>query len=486
VTINDRAAPPKAPPLGRGAAAGALYIGGAQVVRAISMMASTIVIARILSPSDFGVIAMSAPILAFVLLFQDMGLGTATVQSDTVKPEQSTTLFWLNVAISIPIALLMVIFAPAVGAFYRDSRVGDITAASAGLVIVTSLAIQHTALLNREMRYREMARIVIASSVASAIATIVLAIYLKTYWALFLGSFIGTFIQAAMTWTTHRWRPGLRASWLEARSLVGFGGYVATFNVLNFLNRNVDSILLGRVWGADQLGLYERSQKLMLAPLQLVNSPLSRVMLPLLSRLRDEPDRYRSAYLFALRGLLLATMPAAALAVVASDAVVLVLLGPGWTLAAPIFFWLALAVLYQPLGNSTAWLFLTSGRAKAYAAWALASNVIILLCFVIGLTWGAVGVARSYVIGGAILTPFLLVWATAKTPVRAFDILALLPPFLIAGVGTMLFVKTFESRLAPLPLIVIGLALSYLLAVAVQFALPDGKVFLASLRRLLR
>ena len=480
-TDGEKAADPS---LGRVAAAGAMYMGGAQAIRALLMVATTIVCARILSPSDYGVIAMWAPILAFVLLFQNLGFSSATIQAQVLSPEQSTTLFWINVAASVVIALLLIVLSPAVAAFYGDGRVGHITAASAALVFLGSLSLQHTALLTRDMRYRQIATIIVSSAIAESSATIMFAVYQASYWALFLGTLAGTVTQLVLTWLSSPWRPARLAPWRDTRALASFGGYVAAFDLLNFLNRNADSILIGRYWGAAPLGLYERSQKLMLAPLHLVNSPLLRVALPVLSRLRDEPRKYRAAYMFNLRALLLVTVPAAALATAASESVVVLLLGPAWREAAPIFFWLALATLYQPLASSTGWLFLSSGRARAFAAWALASNITILASFLIGLPWGPVGVAKAYVIGGILRMPFLLYWAPRDTPVRTSDMVVALIPFAVAGAGTWLAVSAMAAFLSSLPLIVAGLLLSYLLCVAVLSALPSERAFLVKLASL--
>lgn len=461
-------------------------MGGAQGVRALLMIGTTIVASRILSPSDYGVLAMWAPILAFVLLFQNLGFSAATIQAQKISPEQSTTLFWLNVAASILIASLLIAMSPVVSAFYGDERVGSVTAASAGMVVLSSLAIQHTALLTREMRYRELAAIIVATGIADTSATIILSLHLRSYWALFLGTLAGTTAQLVLTWLRSSWRPGKRASWEQTRALIGFGGYVAAFDLLNFVNRNADNILIGRVWGASPLGLYERSQKLMLAPLQLVNAPLGRVVLPVLSRLRGEPAQYRAAYLFNLRALLLVTVPAAALAASASEPLILLLLGPAWREAATIFFWLALATLYQPLANSTGWLFLSSGRAKAYAAWGLASSVVIMSSFVIGVRWGPKGVAMAYVIGGLVRMPFLLHWAPRDTPVRTSDFGQAITPFAVGGVCTWLAVSVLDRFLPPLPLIALGLIVSYSLTLAALAAFPHGRNFLRDLSRLIR
>jgi len=461
-------------------------MGGAQGIRALGMLVTTMIVARIIAPSDYGVLAMSGPVLAFVALFQDLGLSAATVQAKEIRDEQSSTIFWVNVAVSLFIAALLVIVSPAISGFYGDERVGRVTAASAGLVLLASLGIQHTALLNRHMRYRQIATIIVSGVVTSALATIALAYLLRDYWALFLGALAGSIVQLVLTWSASEWRPGARASWGETRALINFGTYVAAFNLLNFLSRNADNILIGRYWGAAQLGLYDRSYRLMFAPIKHVNSPLGRVVLPVLSRLREEPERYRAAYLFNLRALLLVTVPAAALAASASEQVILVLLGPAWSAAVPIFFWLALGMLFQPFGNSTGWLFQSSGRGKAFAQWGLVSSVITVASFIIGLPWGAVGVAMAYVIGVMIRMPFLWTWASKDTPVRGSDIAMTVLPFAITAMSIWVITTLLKAALGPLPLLIIGLLVSYLCAVFVFCLFPHGRAFLSKLSEVIK
>lgn len=461
-------------------------MGGAQGIRAVVAVLTTMIVARIITPSDYGVLAMSGPVLAFVYLFQDLGLSAATVQAKEIRNEQSSTIFWVNIAVSLLIAALLIIASPAISDFYGDERVGRITAASAGLVLLGSLTIQHTALLTRQMRFGHIGMIIVSGVITTAIATIALAYLLANYWALFFGTLAGSIVQLVLTWAVSEWRPGPRASWSETRPLIDFGGYVAVSNLLNFLTRNADNILIGRYWGAAQLGLYDRSYRLMFAQIQFINSPLARVVLPVLSRLRDEPERYRTAYLFNLRALLLVTVPAAALAASASEQVIRVLLGPAWFAAVPIFFWLALAMLFQPIGNYTGWLFQSSGRAKAYAWWGLVSSVITVASFVVGVRWGAVGVAKAYVIMGVVRFPFLLRWATKDTPVRAIEIALALIPFAIGALGIWIVTMVLEGALAPLPLLVVGLPLGYALLIASLYAFPDGRRFLVKLLELIK
>jgi polysaccharide transporter, PST family len=484
-SVSEDSASP-APALGRQATTGAFFIGGAQVVRFLLSIVTTVIVARILAPDDYGVLAMWAPIFAFVLLFQDFGFSTAAVQAKALSSEQSTTLFWINILASLIIALLLVVGAPLIGLFFNDARVASLTAASASMVVVSSLAIQHTALLHREMRFRLLAVISVATAVIGMTGTIGLALYLRNYWALFLGSLGSISAQTLLTWFLSEWRPGRRAAFSDTRKLLAFGTDVAAFNVVNFLSRNADNVLIGKFWGSAALGLYDRSYKLMMAPLQLVNAPLTRVMLPVLSRLRDEPERFRKAYLFCFQAILLATAPAGAFAAAASDELVLVLLGPNWTAADPIFYWLALVMIYQPAASSLGLLFISYARSRAYAVWGIFSSIATVASFVIGLPGGPAGVAMAYFYMNLLIAALLIIGATKGSPVLVTDLIsALVAPLIAVGIGYVL-VRSIAHEVTPITLIVVGLPGSYLLALTTVGISPNGRRFLAEALRLFK
>lgn len=475
---------PRQPSLARHAAAGAVLIGGSQAARFVLSIATTIVVARILSPDDYGVIAMWAPIFAFVTLFQDFGFSTATVQAKELSSEQSSTLFWVNVIASVVIAILLFTGAQFVGAFYGDPRVASVTAASASIVLIGGLAIQHASIMNREMKFRALAGVAVASALASTIATIALAFYLRSYWALFLGNLASIIVQTILTWTMAAWTPGRRASFKETRGLLGFGTHVAIFNIVNYLSRNADNVLIGKFWGAGPLGLYDRSYKLMMTPLQFINAPLSRVMLPVLSKLRDEPERYRNAYRFSFQALLLATAPGAAIAAAESDKFVVLLLGPNWSAATPIFFWLALVMIYQPAFSSLGWLFISSGRSREYAAWGIFSSVVTVASFVIGLQGGPTGVAKSYFAMNVVVAILLLWGATRRSHVSMVDLIMPMAPLLFAAGISWMLVRSIDNQFSPIVLLVLAIPSSYLIAAAAVWISPHGREFLVELRRI--
>lgn len=195
--------------MGRKAAGGAAYVGVAQVARIVITILSTIVVARILTPRGYGIVAMPAPIVAFILTVQDLGLSQATVQARTIEHAQSNALFWLNVFASGAIMPVLLALAPLIAGFYSEPKAGYFVAASAPTVVLGGTAIQHMALLNRELRFRAISVINIASAVVNFLATLVAAILLRSFWALWIGTACGSVVTVLPVWRASSWRPRL-------------------------------------------------------------------------------------------------------------------------------------------------------------------------------------------------------------------------------------------------------------------------------------
>lgn len=467
--------------LGKTAAAGMAFVGTSQAVRIIVTILSTIVVARILSPGDYGVVAMVAPVTAFLLLFQNLGLSQAAIQAKTLDDHQSNALFWLNMAASAAIMLVLLALSPVVAWFYHDPRPGYVTAASALTVLLSGSAIQHMALLNREMRFARLSAIDIATSLVGFAATVLAAFILRSYWALWIGTFVGSLVGRSLVWRSSRWRPSLKVSFAESWHLVRFGGSITGFNLINFLIRNLDNILIGRVWGPGALGLYDRSYRLMMFPLQNINAPLGRVVLPVLARLRDEPERYRRCYLLILRGLTLATIPAIAVAVATSDRLIPFLLGPRWSAASPIFFWLSLAAFLQPVGNSTGWLFMSSGRPGAMMRWAAFQMLMMVPAFVIGVQWGPVGVAAAYFLVLILLVPLLLIYCVRGTSLSVWDLYAASAPSFISAGLIWIGLEWLTPKVSMAPLLCVAIPTAYAVNIAVLSLTSAGRESLSTM-----
>ncbi len=475
--------------IGRKATRGMASTGLAQIVKVFTTMATTIVVARILSPSDYGVAAMVAPLMGLIMTFQNLGFTQAVVQARELGSEQSNALFWLSVAISIVAALVMVALAPLAGSFYGDARAGYVTAATGLTILVTGFKLQHQALLNREMRFHALSVNDIVVAIVTFVLTALAALILKNYWAIWLGTLLNAVISTAMMWRAYPWRPRLGASFAGVRKLVVFGANLTGFNLVNFFARNLDNVIIAKAEGADAVGLYDRSYKLMLFPLQNINQPLSRVMLPVLSRVRDEPARYRRVYEMALRALALVSMPGILAAAICSEQLVPFLLGERWAGASPIFFWLSLTAIVQCVPNTTGWLYITSGNTRNMMYWGMFSSTISIVSFVIGVRWGAVGVACAYFIGQLLTLPLLYHYATRGTPVSQRFMYLVQLPSLVGGLfawGVVELVReTAAGRGLPtIWLLMLAVTASYIGAVAAQACTSGGRQAMLEMLRL--
>ncbi|RJE78846.1 lipopolysaccharide biosynthesis protein [Paracoccus sp. JM45] len=467
---------------------GMMATGSAQAVKLGLQFVSVIMLSRLLAPDDFGLVAMAAPVLAFMGMFQSLGLTQATVQRPKITHEEVNFLFWINVLASISVAVAVVAIAPVASRFYNEPRVAPLIAAMALPVLLMGSGAQHSALMNRRMQFGRLAMIEVVSGVATLATAIIWASMAPSYWALWGGSVVGALVTIIMTWSSSPWRPSRPGHAGDGWSMVGFGANLTGFNFANFFARNLDNVLIGRVWGNQELGLYERAYKLLLFPLSQITNPLSRVMVPTLSRMIDEPHRYRHAYTRVIRLVLLATLPGVALSIAMADIMIPFLLGGQWAKSATIFAWLGFAGLVQPLNNPSGWLFVSQGRTREFLYWGLVSSVFSIIAFVIGISWGATGIAMAYALSEYLKTPFLWWYVGRNGPVRVPDILKATWPFLLGAHLVVLALWAIGPFLpeTSLPALALGTVFSYAAMAALIALTAAGRETLQEVIQVLR
>jgi O-antigen/teichoic acid export membrane protein len=443
---------------------------------------STMILARLLTPAEFGLTAMVLPLTGFVKLFKDLGLTMATIQSKGLKPEQVSLLFWVNVAVSAVLSLIAIAAAPLVAWFYDDPRVMGITVAYGLLFIFGGFSAQHQALIRRQMRFGALAAVDLTSLALGIVAGVAGAMAGMSYWALVLMMGVTEASAMVMVWSLSRWRPGRVCSFNEVRAMLRFGANLTSFNVINYLARNVDNVLVGKFWGEAAAGLYSKAYGLMLLPLSQINVPLGNVAIPALSRLQSEPARYRAAYLGVASRLAVLTMPAGAWAMVVADWLVLLFLGPQWTEAGRIFFFLGISAVTQPLLNTMGWLFITQGRTKEMMQFGWVNGVLCILSMLVGLPWGGVGVAIAYsVVGVAIRMPMAYIVAGRRGHVSTRDLCRLTVLPTVAALAAAAAATGYRVGIAfGQPLVDSALALLCALTATwiVLVLTPEGRVLL--------
>jgi O-antigen/teichoic acid export membrane protein len=473
--------------LGARSAKGGAVTVGAQLCKFVLSTLSAIVLARLLTPQDYGLIGMVAILVGFLGMFQYLGLSTATIKWSELNHEQVSTLFWLNIGLSTAIMLLAIAAAPVAAWFYKEPRLVGITIGYAISILITGLAIQHEAILIRQMRFAIIAAIEISAIAIGLSAAIVSAIYGAGYWALVINQLVLAAVTVIGTWMACRWRPSLPSRSAGVRAMVSYGGNLTGFHFMTYLARNLDNALIGKFWGAYQLGMYSRAYQMLLMPMQQINAPLAAVALPALSRLTDTPDRYRAAYLRVLEKIAMVTMPGVIFMIATSDWLVLFVLGPQWREAGRIFMLLGVAAIIQPVTRSVLWLFATQGRSREIFKWGVLSAVIAVVAIVVGLPWGATGVAASYAVTDlCVATPLLFWYVGRKGPVRTADFYRTIAAPAGASIFALVVVFSCRPWLGAFSHLATRLSIAFVItigaSVLVLAALPAGRLALGNLK----
>ena len=458
----------------------------AQGLKFLITIVATSVMARLLTPQDYGLIGMVAFVTGFVSMYKDLGLSSATIQRSEIDSDQISNLFWVNTSLSVAVAVLTAALAPLVAWFYGEPRLTLITVVTAAGFIISGFAVQHEALMRRQMRYFALALISLASMIVGYVVGIIMAWYGFHYWALVSSQLALITTSTVLTLLFCFWVPGTPKRNTGVRAMIKFGGNLTGFTTINYFSRNLDNLLIGRFWGAQQLGLYSRAYQLMMLPIDQINEPVTSVAVPSLSRLTDSPETYRKAYLRMLEKIALLTMPSVALMIAISDWIINIVLGAQWSGAVKIFGLLGVTALFQPVANTTGWLLISQGRTKHLFQWGLISGPIIMGSIIVGLPWGAVGVAASYAITRVCLVDPLLYWFVGRTgPVRTMDFYTTMAPFVLASACSLLVALAFR-RLSGVNNGFWGISICSLLTIVSTFitlmVIPAGRTALWDVR----
>jgi len=332
------------------------------------------------------------------------------------------------------------------------------------------------------MRFGILAANDVFSITLASVVGITMAFERMSYWAIVGNQLTFTISGAVLAWTVCRWRPSLPKRSTPVREMLAFGGNITGFTVLNYFSRNTDDLLIGRFWGSQQLGLYAKAYQLLLFPLNQINLPIGGVAVPTLSRLVDEPERYRAAFARTLDKIVLITMPLVVFLMVCSDWLIAVVLGSQWVGAANIFMWLAIAGFVQPIGYTTGWLFTSQNRTGELLRWGVMSSILAVGSIAAGVHWGAEGVAKSYGLTSALITtPLNLWWVGRRGPVRTWDFYKTSAPFAISAIiagGAVWVFHYFAHPAHELVGLIIGFGITVVVFLAVLSAGAAGRAAL--------
>jgi O-antigen/teichoic acid export membrane protein len=432
----------------------------AQAANLLLRVGSLMVLARLLGPKEFGLVGMATAVIGVLNLFRDFGLSTASVQRTTVTDEQISTLFWINMLVGTILGLLSAAMAPFIATFYHEPRLVWVTVLLATGFLFNAAGVQHSAILQRQMRFTALALIDILSLVISTAVGIGMAIKGYGYWALVGMTLISPVVTTICLWLSTAWVPGKPRKQVGIRSMVRFGGTITLNGLVVYIAYNLEKVLLGRYWGADAVGIYGRAYQLSNIPMDNLNSSVGGVAFSALSRLQHDPQRLKSYFLKGYALVLAMTLPITIIcALFASDAISVVL-GPKWREAAPIFRLLAPTILAFAMINPFAWLLFSIGQVGRSLRIALVIAPLVIAGYLIGLPYGPKGVALGYSSAMVLWIVPHIAWCVHGTVISVRDIFRVVMRPLLSGIAAaaLPFAMQFSHAqwLSPLPRLTIG------------------------------
>ena len=478
--------------LGRRAARGAVITLSAQGLRVAVQLVGVVVLARLLSPHDYGLIAMVLALIGVGEIFRDFGLSSAAVQAASLSAAQRNTLFWINTAIGVALALAVVLFAPLIAAVYDEPELATIARSLAPVFVLNGLATQYRASLVRSLRFRALAVSDISSAVFGLLIAVVAALAGAGVAALVLQQLGQAVVLLLVVAVAARWLPGLPRRGAAVREMLGFGGHLVGSQLVGYVANNVDTVLIGVRFGAVPVGIYSRAFQLLMTPLNQVRSPLTAVALPVLSRLSSDAPRF--ARFVALGQLCLGyTLVAGlALAAAAAEPLTVVLLGQRWLPSADVLRLLAVAGVFQTLAFVGYWVYLAKALTRDLFRYSIVSAVIRIACLLIGSQWGIVGVAAGYAIAPAISWPLSLWWLARRSGMSTRPLYAgaarILSSAAIAGIAAWLAANAAAGfgSIVQLAIAALALTVAYTALLALPAIRRDARAVLGVARLLAR
>jgi PST family polysaccharide transporter len=383
---------------------GVYWTGVSQYSRLMFSLVVTAILARLLAPKEFGLIAMVVVFTNFISLFKDFGLSQAIIQSKNPTQGQLSTSFWMNVMAGSILCLVMVLAAKIISLFYNEPKLLLVTMALAPNYLIASFGIVHSTILNKEMKFKKLAGIEILTSGIAGIAAIVMAIMGFGVWSLVNQQIIYCSLSVISLWATTNWKPEYVFEWNEMKGLIGFGLNLTGFRFVNYFNRNFDNLLIGKYLGAASLGIYSIAYRLLTLPLHQISDVLGKVMFPSFSIMQDDKAAVRKGFLKMARYISIITFPMMIGLLVLAPEFVRVVFGAKWERAIFIIQIFSLIGLLQSIGHTNGWIYLSQGRTDIQFRWGIFSFLLIVPSFIIGLRWDVEGVAVAYALVSLLLS----------------------------------------------------------------------------------
>ena len=405
--------------LGQRSARGAAVTMAGQGVKFVVQLSSVVILARLLTPQDYGLMAMALVVVAAAEVVRDFGLSSAAVQAKELSTAQRDNLFWINLTVGLLLSILALAGAELVGHVYGHAELTTVTRALAAMFLLNGAATQYRASLSRALRFKAVATSDTVSVIIGLLVAVGLAFAGAGFWALVAQQLVQSAVTLALLLCFGRWLPGRPNRQAPMRKLITFGASQMAAQLINYLSRNIDNVVVGTRFGVTELGFYSRAYNLVRLPMNQVSSPVTSVAMPVLSRLQDDPVRFR-AYVLRGQTVLVHTMACLfGFLAAQADPIVEFVLGSKWSPIVPFLIILSIGGVFQTASSASQWVIMARGHGGAFLRLMLLTRSMMIVVIVISSAWGTIGVACAYTGSCIVILVVGTLWAgrVADAPV---------------------------------------------------------------------
>jgi PST family polysaccharide transporter len=356
------------------------------------------ILARLLTPSDFGLIAMVLVFSNFVAVFQGLGLTAAIVQKKELSDEALSATFWISVGMGALLTLAFAASAPLIAAFYSQPVLAPIVVFISTVFFITSLGNVSYGLLMKRMNFKALAIINTCATGISGPIAIFLAFSGYGVWSLAWFTILYPSFMVVFTLIYARWVPHFSLGLQHVKGLLGFGANLTGYSFVTYFAQNMDNLLVGRFLGSASLGFYNLAYNLLVLPVSTISEVVGRVMFPALSIIQHDKQLVRDTYVKANRYIGAVSFPLMIWVLVAAPQLIRVIYGPKWISVIPLVQIFALAGLAQSISSNVYWIFTSQGRTDLLFKLSIFTTAVIVISFFVGLRGGVEGVVIAYTV----------------------------------------------------------------------------------------
>lgn len=452
----------------------------ARFVGAAIQLVTTMVLARLLMPNDYGLVAIITALTSFAPMLIDLGLTESTVQKPKITAAQVSSLFWISIGVACLMALILVAASPILASLYHQPALAGIASASGITLVIYSLSLQHGALLRRALRFKDIAAIEISGALCGAGVAIAMAVFEFGFWALVVRGITTALIITLGSWLRCNWKPGRPKLDTEVKSMLRFGLRMSFGTIATISSNSADRVIMGFMHSPATIGIYQNAFVLYGNALEAITQPLGKVGTSTLTKLRGDHAQFLMKYLTALSSVSFFSMPAfAILAVIAKDLVPL-LLGDKWIQSGIILSIFALRGIVHVIETSQTWLHIPLGRPERWGKWAILTACVQVAAIAAGLPFDAIGVAISIVLVRSILAIPSVLYAGRPLDLRFRNLVQtvgrqFLGAIVVLVIGNLVlnYLPTEMSRISRIATVIGSCISTYLILVVGMLGLKD-------------